>query len=112
MKTFASLLAFVAVLLGTVLGPAIAQGPKAGPDPGLEQDRMTRMMTLMGEMWEQMQQMQEHMKDMQGMGPMPGRMGGMIDTMRQMNSMMQQHRAEMQKLCPGAAAQQPPKQGG
>jgi len=39
-------------------------------------------------------------------------MGRMMGMMGQMNSMMQQHRAEMQKLCPGAAAPQPPKTGG
>lgn len=102
MKFFATLLVLVAVV-GVFLMPALAQGPKA--DPGPEQERMARMMTMMGEMQEQMQQMQEQMKGMQGMGRMMGMMG-------QMDSMMQQHRAEMQKLCPGAAAPQPPKTGG
>ena len=109
MNTFVRLLVLVA-LVGVSIAPALAQGPTAGPPA--EQERMVRMMTMMGEMWEQMRQMQEQMKDLQGMGPMPDRMGGMIDMMKQMNSMMQQHRAEMEKLCPGAAAQQPPKTGG
>jgi len=109
MKMFATLLALVAVV-GVFLVPALAQGPKAGPGP--ERDQMARMMTMMGEMQEQMQQMQEQMKGMQGMGPMQGGMGRMMGTMGQMNSMMEQHRAEMQKLCPGAAAPQPPKTGG
>ena len=86
MKMCVTLLALVAVV-GVFLLPALAQGPKA--DPGPEQDGMARMMMMMGEMREHMKQMQE-----------------------QMNSMMQQHRAEMQKLCPGAAAPQPPQKGG
>jgi hypothetical protein len=109
MKTFLRLLVLVA-LVGLSIAPALAQGPKAGPPP--EHEQMARMMTMMGEMWEQMQRMQEQMKGMQGTGPMPDRMGGMIDMMKQMNSMMQQHRTEMQKVCPGVAAQLPPKTGG
>lgn len=109
MKMFATLLALVAVV-GVFLLPALAQGPKA--DSGPEQDQMARMMTMMGEMQEQMNQMREQMNGMQGMGPMQGGMGRMMGMMGQMDSMMQQHRAEMQKLCPGAAAPQPPKQGG
>ena len=103
MKMFVTLLALVAVV-GVFLLPALAQGPKA--DPGPEQDGMARMMGMMSQMQEQMQQMQEQMKGMQGMGPMQG------GVMGQMNSMMQQHRAEMQKLCPGAAAPQPQQKGG
>jgi len=111
MKTFATLLALAAVV-GVFLGPALAQAPKAGRAAGPGEDRMTRMTTMMGEMQEQMKQMQEQMKDMRGTGLMPDRMGGMTGMMEQMSTMMEQHRAEMQKLCPGAAAPQPPKTGG
>ena len=102
MKMFVTLLALVAVV-GVFLLPALAQGPKA--DPGPEQDRMAPMMKTMG-------QMQEQMKGNAGHGADAGPHGRMMGMMGQMNSMMQQHRAEMLKLCPGAAAPQPPQKGG
>ncbi len=80
----------LAVVLGVFLAPAIAQKPKAGPEPGPEGDRMARMMTLVGEIQEQMKH--EQVKGVQGMGPMQG--------------------PELQKLCPGAAALEVQKKGG
>src|SRR5438552_12354907 len=109
MNTFVRLLVLVA-LVGVSIAPALAQGPTAGPPA--EQERMVRLMTMMGEMWEQMRQMQEQMKELQGVGPMPDRMGGMIDMMKEMNGMREERGAEMQRGSPGAGAELGPMRGG
>jgi len=103
MKPLGTAVASIA-LLAVSLAPAIAQKPTGSPNPGLEDERMTRMMKMMGDMQQQMGQMQEQMKSMQGMGAMQGRMDQMRGSMEQMQAMMQQHRAEMQQHCAGAMA--------
>src|SRR5262249_19587059 len=72
-----------------------AQGPPTGP----EDQRMTRMMQMM-------EQMQTEMKDMRGQMM---QMGQMHERMR---GMMQEHRGDMQKMCPGMAAPDATKKGG
>lgn len=110
MKPFTSVLALL-VVLATLFVPAVAQGPKAGPGSGPERDGIAGMMTMMGDMQDRMKQMQEQMEQMQGQ--MTGMMQQHRAEMRkQMTGMMQRHHADMQKSCPGAAAPQPPKQGG
>jgi|SRR5713226_7366302 len=101
-----------ALVLVAALGIALAQRPKAASDPGPVDDRMARMITMMGEMREQMKEMQGQMKGMQGMGLMQGGMDRMMGMMGRLDTEMLQHRSEMQKLCPGNAAPQPPKKGG
>ena len=103
MKSLATIVASLAMVAG-LLAPALAQKPMGSPSPGPEDERMTRMMQMMGDMEQQMGQMQEQMKGMQGMGGMQGRMGQMKGSMQQMHQMMQQHRAELQRGCPGAMA--------
>ena len=103
MKSLGTTVALIA-LLTLFLAPALAQKPMGSPSPGPEDERMTRMMLMMGDMEQQMGQMQEQMKGMQGMGGMQGRMGQMRGSMQQMHQMMLQHRAELQRGCPGAMA--------
>lgn len=92
-----------AVLFGFLgLGPAsdAAQGPHPGAGPVVDDERMGQMMKMMGEMREQMKGMRQQM---QGMGPMHGRMEHMMGEMGRMRTMMEQHRGQMMKECPGAA---------
>lgn len=103
MKPLGTIVTVVA-LLGVLLAPAIAQKPQqAGPNPGPDEERMERMLTMMDQMEDQMQQMHEQMKGLQGMTSMQGRMGRMMGMMGRMSSTMEEHRDEMQKLCPGGS---------
>src|SRR5262249_6764214 len=77
-----------AALLVALPWPSPAQGPAPGPDD----QRMMRMMQMMDQMKEMHDQMAQ-MKAMHG-------------------QMMQEHRAEMQKMCPGMAAPDSTKKGG
>ena len=78
--------------------PALAQGPPHGPGD----DRMAQMMRMMEQMQAEMKQMHEQMQ-----AQMRGHMKQMHEQMMGMNGMMQQHRAEMQNTCHGAAAAAP-----
>ena len=103
-------------LLGLAIAPAQAQKGPAGREAPPEEERTARMMTMMGQMQEEMKAMRGEMRGMQNMGPMQGRMGTMmgqsIEKLGQMQGLMQQHREQMMKQCPGLAGPQPPKQGG
>lgn len=84
MKTVLAALTMVMFMAASV-GPALAQGPATGS----EDQRVMQMTQMMEQMKEQMKQMHE-----------------------QMSGMMQEHRAQMQKGCPGAAAPDSTKKGG
>jgi TolA-binding protein len=107
-KLWSAIFALV-IVVAIVFAPAVAQKPGEGvtPAPAPHDDQMTRMMTQMRQVQEQIKQMHEQMKGMQGTNAMQGRMGRMRDAMGQMSDMIEQHRAEMQKMCPGQ-----PRQGG
>lgn len=94
MKTVLAALTMV-VLLAALPGPAPAQGP-AADSPDL---RTMGMMQMMEQMKDQMNQMHAQMMQMNQMH-------------ERMSGMMQEHRAQMQKGCPGAAAPDPTKKGG
>jgi hypothetical protein len=109
-RFWTSILALMLVL-GVVLAPAVAQKAKDGAASRPADDQMSRMMTMMEQMQEQMKRMNDDMAGMKGMGPMQGRMHSMMGMMGQMNGMMHQHRAEMEKGCPGMSSADRPKPG-
>ena len=112
LKLWTSIFA-LALVLGVVLAPAIAQKAKDGAAPGPADDQMTQMMKMMGQMQEQMKGMRDDMAGMKGMGPMQGRMDHMAGMMGQMNGLMREHHAQMmQKGCPGMPSSDRPKPGG
>ncbi len=88
-------IAALMLVLTVVLAPAIAQRGKDGSAPAPADEQMSRMMTMMEQMQEQMKQMHQDMAGMKRMG-----------------SMMQEHHAQMQKICPGMSSPDRPKPGG
>ncbi len=114
LKLWISVFALILVA-GLALAPAVAQKAKDGQASPPAGDQMTQMLTMMEQMQEQMQEqmkgMREQMAGMQGMGGMQGRINHMMGSMGRMHGMMQQHRAEMEKVCPAMPAPGP-KQGG
>ena len=87
--------------LVVLTAPAAAQGPARDPAP--EEQRLNEMMTMMRDLRADMLQMREHMAAMHGTGAMPGGMEQMKTTMGRMQSMMEQHREQMQHQCPALA---------
>jgi hypothetical protein len=110
LKLWSSVFALILVA-GLALAPAVAQKAKDGQASPPAADQMNQMLTMMEQMQEQMKGMHEQMAGMQGMGGMQGRMNRMMGSMGRMHGMMQQHRAEMEKVCPAMPAPGP-KQGG
>src|SRR5262245_44917793 len=92
------------VFLGALLGSVLAQQPS----PGAE-DRMAQMMKMMEQMQGQMKEMHQQMGQMK---QMQGQMSQMRQMHEQMTKMMNEHRAEMQKGCPGATVPDSTKKGG
>jgi len=78
--------------------PALAQEPHHGPGD----DRIVRMMGMIEQMQAEMRQMHEQMQ-----AQMQGHMKQMREQMMGINGTMQQHRAERQNTCDGAAAAAP-----
>ncbi len=85
LKLWISVFALILVA-GFALAPAVAQKAKDGQASPPAADQMTQMLTMMEQMQEQMQEQMKGMRE-------------------------QQHRAEMEKVCPAMPAPGP-KQGG